>query len=241
MLLCRYGSSVERQLPKLERRVRFPLSALTLIEGINAMSSFNQVSDINLQKFKTLQKQIDECRHCQSAYGFKPHPILFGNMNAKIMQISQAPSRTVHNTGKPFNDACGRRLRSEWYDISDETFYNPDNFYIVSTAHCYPGKNPNGGDQRPPKCCAEKWLSQELKFVQNEIYIIIGGIAAEYFFPSQKLTNLVFQNLEINGKPAFVLPHPSPLNMKWFQDYPIFLEKRVLDVRKAVHTVLGIY
>ncbi|MFR0985782.1 MAG: uracil-DNA glycosylase family protein [Frisingicoccus sp.] len=53
------------------------------------------------------------------------------------MQISQAPSRTVHNTGKPFNDASGRRLRSEWYRISDETFYNPDNFYIVSIAHCY--------------------------------------------------------------------------------------------------------
>ena len=27
ILVCRYSSSVERQLPKLERRVRFPLSA----------------------------------------------------------------------------------------------------------------------------------------------------------------------------------------------------------------------
>lgn len=71
------------------------------------MFSLNQVSNINLQNFKTLQKQIDQCKHCQSAFGFEPHPIIFGNMNAKIMQISQAPSRTVHNTRKPFNDASG--------------------------------------------------------------------------------------------------------------------------------------
>lgn len=196
--------------------------------------------EINLKEFHNLQKQIGECRHCQSEFGFEPRPILFGNPQAKIMQISQAPSRSVHNTGRPFNDASGRRLRSEWYKITDETFYDPDNFYIVSVAHCYPGKNAGGGDRRPPKCCADKWLTQELKLVQNKIYILIGGAAAEYFFPGKRLTDLVFQNLEINGKPTFVLPHPSPLNMKWFRDYPEFLEKRVFDVEKAVHKILGI-
>lgn len=194
------------------------------------MLSTNHTSKTNLKEFHNLQKQILECRHCESVFGFQPRPILFGNPQAKIMQISQAPSRSVHNTGKPFNDASGRRLRSEWYKIKDETFYNPDNFYIVSVAHCYPGKNASGGDRRPPKCCADKWLTQELKLVQNEIYILIGGSAAEYFFPGKRLTDLVFQNLEINGKPTFVLPHPSPLNMKWFRDYPEFLKKRVLDV-----------
>ena len=33
MFLCRYGSSVERERPKLERRVRFPLSAFIFIEN----------------------------------------------------------------------------------------------------------------------------------------------------------------------------------------------------------------
>ena len=195
--------------------------------------------DIN-HTFLNLREQILSCSQCQSDFGFEPHPIVFGNPSAKIMQISQAPSRTVHNTGKPFNDASGRRLRSEWYRISDETFYNPDNFYIVSIAHCYPGKNPKGGDNRPPKCCADKWLSKELGLVQNEIYILIGSSAAAYFFPKQKLTDLVFQDLTLNGKRTFVLPHPSPLNVKWFRDYPEFMEKRVFEIEKAVHKTLGI-
>lgn len=192
------------------------------------------------ERLQQLHSQISACRYCRQDFGFEPSPVLFGSSLAKIMQISQAPSLTVHNTGKPFNDASGRRLRSEWYKITDETFYNPDNFYIVSIAHCYPGKNPGGGDRRPPRHCADKWLSQELKLVDNKIYIIIGSFAAEYFFPGRKLTDLVFQDLTLNGKPAFVLPHPSPLNMKWFRDHPEFLEKRIIPVQKAVHETLDI-
>jgi uracil-DNA glycosylase family 4 len=187
-----------------------------------------------------LQEQIAICCLCQDTFGFKPHPIVSGNPNAKIMQIGQAPSLSVHNTGKPFNDASGRRLRKEWYHIEDEVFYNPDNFYITSIAHCYPGKAVGGGDRRPPKLCAETWLQKELDYVQNEIYLLIGGYAADYFFPGQKITTLAFEDREINGKPAFILPHPSPLNMKWFKDYPEFLEKRVFEIEKQIHRVLGI-
>ncbi len=190
--------------------------------------------------FNALQDAIRDCRFCQMEFGFEPNPIVFGNVGAKIMQISQAPSRTVHQTGKPFNDASGRRLRLEWYRISDDTFYNPDNFYIVSMAHCYPGKKPKGGDRRPPKCCAGRWLEKEIALVQNEIYILVGSAAAAYFFPKKKMTELVFEDQEINGKRTFVLPHPSPLNMKWFRDYPEFQKKRIAEVAKAVHRVLGL-
>lgn len=204
------------------------------------MSSDNHTSEKKQEKLQILHDKIRSCRQCWTDFGFEPHPIVFGSPNAKIMQISQAPSRCVHDTGKPFNDASGKRLRSEWYKIADADFYNPENFYIVSIAHCYPGKNPGGGDRRPPKSCADQWLAQELQLVENEIYILIGGTAVSYFFPNQKLTPLVFQNLKINGKETFVLPHPSPLNRKWFRDYPEFLEKRVFEIQTAVHRVLGI-
>jgi len=203
------------------------------------MPHHRTVSETDIHKFQTLREQISACRYCREDFGFEPRPILFGNLNARIMQISQAPSRSVYHTGKPFYDASGRRLRSEWYQIPDEIFYDPDNFYIVSVAHCYPGKAPGGGDRRPPKCCAAQWLRQELALVQNDIYILIGGYAASYFFPGEKLTDLVFRDLEIQGKKTLVLPHPSPLNMKWFRDHPEFQEKRVKEVSRIVHEVLG--
>lgn len=188
--------------------------------------------------FEELKEKILNCRLCEEKFGFEPHPIMWGNPDAKIMQISQAPSKTVHETGKPFNDASGKKLRSEWYQITDETFYNPDNFYITSIAHCYPGKSPNGGDRMPPKSCAKQWMHQELEVVNNKIFILIGSYAADFFFPKQNFTSLVFRDNEINGKAAYLLPHPSPLNIKWFRDNPEFLDSRIYHVRETVHKAL---
>ncbi len=43
-----------------------------------------------------------------------------GNRDSVIMQISQAPSQKVMETGKPFNDASGRKLLKDWYQITRE-------------------------------------------------------------------------------------------------------------------------
>jgi uracil-DNA glycosylase len=75
--------------------------------------------------------------------------------------------------------------------------------------------------------------------VNNKIYVIVGKAAADFFFPKKNFIDLVFNDQKINGKPAYVIPHPSPLNVKWFKDYPEFEKERVLDVRKAVHIIFG--
>lgn len=191
-------------------------------------------------EYNQLKKDILSCRLCHQRFGFKPHPVVFGDFDAKIMQISQAPSQTVHRTLRPFSDASGQRLRHSWYRISDDAFYDPHNFYITSVAHCFPGKTPPGGDRPPPKICAKTWLWQEMALVQNQIYIIIGKNAADVLFPKQSFATLVFNNQSLQGKPAYVLPHPSPLNVKWFKDHPLFEAQRMPQIMAAVHHTLGI-
>ncbi len=188
--------------------------------------------------FAELIKEIESCRDCRELFGFEPHPVFGGNENAKILQISQAPSKNAHDTNKCFNDASGKKLRGEWYQISDEDFYNADNFYISSISHCYPGKSPSGGDRRPPRHCADKWLWQEIKFVNSKIIVLIGSYAAQYFFPKKNFSELVFNNQEIKGKLTIVLPHPSPLNRRWFKDHPDFETKRLPEIRKLIHNIL---
>lgn len=192
---------------------------------------------MDYEAFKT---QLLACRLCETRFGFAPHPVVFGNPAAKIMQISQAPSQTVHRTLRPFSDASGRRLRGQWYHISDDAFYNPLHFYITSVAHCFPGKTPSGGDRPPPKLCAKTWLAREMALVHNQIYIVIGKNAADILFPKLPFGQLVFQNQRLNGRPAYVLPHPSPLNVKWFKDNPAFENGRIQQVAAVVHRVLGL-
>lgn len=188
--------------------------------------------------FNELKQEILNCRRCREKFGFEPHPVVMGNANSRIIHISQAPSQNVYNTLKPWNDASGNRLRNEWYHISDEVFYNPDNFYFTSIAHCYPGKSSNGGDRLPPKICAKTWLVREIEAVNNKIFILVGSKAADFFFPNKDFTSLVFKDHVINGKSAYVLPHPSPLNIKWFKDNPDFLNVRVKEIETKVHEVL---
>ena len=189
-------------------------------------------------EFDKLKELVQKCQICKQDFGFDPHPIFWGDKNSKIVQISQAPSRTVHKFMVPFSDASGKTLKYEWYHISDEEFYDTKNFFIGAMAHCYPGKDKNGNDKAPPKCCFDRWIKEEIKTVNNIIYIIIGAKAAKAFFGNKSFEELVFNDQEINGKKAYVLPHPSPLNRKWINNHPLFLEKRIIEIRKVIKRVL---
>lgn len=191
-----------------------------------------------MDEYNKLKKEIINCRYCKNLFGFEPNPIFWGTKNSKIVQISQAPSLTVNNAYKPFTDKSGETLKYEWYQITDDEFYNADNFYITSLAHCYPGKDKNGNDRMPPKVCYNKWIKKELEYINNKLYIIIGAKAAKVFFPNDNFNELVFKNNYINGKLTLVLPHPSPLNIKWFKDHPQFMNERILEIRKIIKNIL---
>lgn len=188
--------------------------------------------------FMELKNSISKCRYCESRFGFEPHPIFWGEENSKIAQISQAPSNRVNTTGKPFTDKSGENLIYKWYELTSDEFQNTENFFIGAIAHCYPGKDKLGNDKTPPKCCFDKWVKEELRLLNNKIYIIIGAKAAKIFFPTAKFDDLVFKNNYWNNKLTIVLPHPSPLNKKWLKDHPEFMNKRIIEVRKIITSVI---
>jgi uracil-DNA glycosylase len=71
----------------------------------------------------SLLRKIRMCELCNSALPLKPKPILNFSKAARIMIIGQAPGIKAHDSGKPWNDASGVRLR-EWLGVSDEQFYD---------------------------------------------------------------------------------------------------------------------
>lgn len=191
-------------------------------------------------EFNKHKESVLACQDCAEKFGHKPIPIFHGTPHSKIMQISQAPSSKVHLTRRPFNDPSGDKLKYQWYQITDEIFYNEDNFYITSIAKCFPGKNGKGGDKPPPVSCAKKWLAQDMSVVDNKLFAIVGAKAANYLFPGENFVDLVFKNNTLNNKPAVVMPHPSPLNVRWFKEHPQFEARRMPEIRELVWSALDI-
>lgn len=194
--------------------------------------------------FKTFQNKLKKCKYCKNVLKlkFEPKPIVFGNQNAKIVQISQAPSLSVSKCGKPFSkngnnpDRSGEQLL-KWYDIPKEVFYNPDIFYITAIAHCYPGRGKSG-DLKPPIECAKLWLWKELSYLNPNLFIIVGRYACNFIFPRNNFSELIFKNLRLFNKPAIVLPHPSPANKKWLKEHPEFKRKRLKEIRRLIHVAV---
>lgn len=189
-----------------------------------------------MTELEKLQAQLKNCRHCQGM--LEPNPVVHGHARAPILQISQAPGKKVHETGIPFNDASGRRLRRDWYQITDAQFYDPDLFYITSMGHCYPGKGKTG-DKKPPRCCFDLWTKREIELKPGtRMMLVIGREAANRLFPKRDFTQLVFQDQEYEGIPCFVLPHPSPLNVRWFRMHPEFEAERMPVIREKLHRLM---
>lgn len=163
----------------------------------------------------------------------------WGNQTAKIVSVSQAPSQSVIKNQKPFSDKSGEKLRRSWYQVSDEVFYNPNNFYFTAIGMYFPGKDKKGGDLKPSFKWAREWLLPELSYLKPKLFLILGRLAADFFFPKIKFEYLVFTNQQINGTTTIVLPHPSPINIKWFKDHPEFERTRLAVVRKHVHSALA--
>lgn len=163
----------------------------------------------------------------------------WGNQTAKIVSISQAPSQSVIKNQKPFSDKSGEKLRQSWYQVSDGVFYNPNNFYFTAIGIYFPGKDKKGGDLKPSFKQARKWLLPELGYLNPKLFLILGKMAADFFFPKEKFENLVFADQQLNGVTALVLPHPSPVNIKWFKDHPEFEYTRLLRIRNHIHSILG--
>jgi uracil-DNA glycosylase len=102
-----------------------------------------------MDNLKKLQNEILKCNLCKK-FWINPKPIVRGNKNAKIFQISQAPSEKAVISCKPFTDQTWKKLRQR-LDISEKIFYNPNIFYFSHIWRCFPGKTKNGNHKLPPK------------------------------------------------------------------------------------------
>ncbi|AIL64874.1 Uracil DNA glycosylase superfamily protein [Rickettsiales bacterium Ac37b] len=180
--------------------------------------------------------KIRECSNCAAFLPLGVRPILRVNHSAKLLIIGQAPGIRVHNSGIPWNDRSGDRLR-EWLAMDKVEFYNHDNIAIMPMGFCYPGINKNGGDNPPRRECAPKWHKNLLDLLPNiKLVLLVGSYAQKYYLKTemQKTMWLTVRLWHRYLPYFFPLPHPSWRNNIALQKNGWFYTELVPELQVSV-------
>lgn len=166
-------------------------------------------------------------------------PVYTAGEQARIVIIGQAPGLKAQQSGKPWNDLSGKKLKL-WLGVTDEQFYDPDLVAIVPMDFYYPGKGKHG-DLPPRKGFAEKWHSKLLSQMPLvQLKILVGSYAQKYYLGKDMQKNLTETvRLYKNYLPKYLpMVHPSPLNLRWQRQNPWFEDEVVFEVRKIVRKIV---
>ena len=185
--------------------------------------------------------EIRACRACAGELPHEPRPVVQASPLTRLLICAQAPGRRVHESGLPFDDASGDRLRS-WLGVDRETFYGDPRIGVAGMAFCFPGTNPKGGDYPPPRRCAELWQAKLLdQLPQVELTLLVGSYAIDWTLgrePGRSMTQAVAGWRE-HAPRAVTLPHPSWRNTAWLKKNPWFEDDVVPYLRARVAEILA--
>ena len=183
---------------------------------------------------------IRACRACAGELAHEPRPVVRVFPETRLLICGQAPGRRVHESGMPFTDPSGDRLR-DWMGIDSQTFYGDHRIGVAAQAFCYPGTAVGGGDFPPPKRCATLWRPRLLAALpQMELTLLVGGYAQAWALGERarrSMTETVAAWREY-APSILPMPHPSWRNTAWLRRNPWFEAEVVPYLRGRVADIL---
>jgi len=186
-----------------------------------------------------LLREVRACRVCAAHLPNPPKPILLAAETATLMIVGQAPGRKVHETGIPWNDPSGDRLR-EWLKLERAQFYDSRRIAIIPAGFCYPGTGENG-DLPPRPECAPLWHPKLRAALPSIRLTLLVGNYAQAYYLGDRMKSSVTETVRAYHEylPEFLpLPHPSPRNRGWLKSNPWFEKKVIPQLRLLVSSAL---
>lgn len=191
-----------------------------------------------------LIEEIRACRLCAERFAatatrHQPNPLAWFQPGARVLIAGQAPGMRVHETGLPFNDASGDRLR-DWLGLDREAFYDRSRVAIVPMAFCFPGYDAKGSDLPPPKLCAETWHGRVMKMLgDTQVTVLIGAYSQAYHLAGKMSVTDRVKGWRDHAPRVFPLPHPSWRNTAWLRRNPWFEADLIPQLRTQIQRVMN--
>lgn len=193
---------------------------------------------------ETLAQAVAEaraCRICADHLPLGPRPVFRVSATARLLIVGQAPGTRVHETGIPWNDRSGDRLR-DWLLLGRDAFYDETHIAIVPAGFCYPGRDARGGDLPPRPECAPAWHARLMAHMADiRLTLLVGQYAQALYLGARRRPTLSGTVAAWRDYlPAYLpLPHPSWRNTAWLKRNPWFEEKLLPDLRARIGALLA--
>ena len=191
-----------------------------------------------MEDVDTLLTDVRACRACEDVLPLGARPVLQLSSTARILIASRAPGTKVHESGIPFADASGDRLR-EWMRVPDNIFYDERRIAILPMGLCYPGRARGSGDAPPRPECAPLWRDRLLALTRDvRLTLLVGTHAQTATLGPGNLTERV-RAFRDHMPAIFPLPHPSWRSHHWAAQNPWFEADVLPALRSAVQRALA--
>ncbi len=185
--------------------------------------------------------EIRACRACEGELPHVPRPVVMVAPQTRLLVCGQAPGRRVHESGLPFDDPSGDRLRG-WLGVDRDAFYGDPRIGVAAQAFCYPGTDPKGGDYPPPRRCAELWRPRLLAALPHvELTLLVGQHAIAWALGERAGRSMTETVADWRAfLPTIMpLPHPSWRNTAWLRRHPWFEAEAVPHLQARVREILS--
>ncbi|MHA1536257.1 MAG: uracil-DNA glycosylase family protein [Alphaproteobacteria bacterium] len=191
-------------------------------------------------EFEALLAEIRACTICAGDLPLGPRPVLRASPTARVMIVGQAPGTRVHQSGVPWDDPSGKRLR-QWLGLEAETFYDEARIAIVPSGFCYPGRHERGGDLPPRPECAPRWHPPLLAAMPDISLTLLVGQYAQANFLGKRRKRTLTETVRAwrDYLPQYVpTPHPSWRSTNWLKKNPWFETEILPEIRQRLHALL---
>jgi uracil-DNA glycosylase len=191
-----------------------------------------------------LAQEVAACALCSdrfaaTATAHVPRPVVWFRPGARILIAGQAPGARVHESGRPFTDPSGDRLR-DWMGIGEDVFYDKDKLAILPMAFCFPGYNDRKADLPPPPICARTWRAPVIDALgEVRLTLLVGGYAQRWHLGAKAPVTDTVKGWRDHAPQVFPLPHPSWRNTAWLKKNPWFTQDLLPVLRARVQEVLN--
>jgi len=189
-----------------------------------------------------LLRQVRACRLCEAELPLGARPVVQLAASARLLIVGQAPGSKVHESGTPWSDASGLRLR-QWLQLDPAVFYDASRVAIMPMGLCYPGAGTGagagaGGGDRPPRPeCAPHWHQRLLaQLPRLRLTLLLGQYAQRYYLGPRRQGSLTetVRSYADYAPQFFPLPHPSWRSAIWMRQHPWFEAEVIPALRAAV-------